>query len=72
VFGPGGLLLGHFSSHAVHRGSMDLLDFRPLVDHWDIEFDPRWTEKMGLYTIQEIKLPFAVSRACSISIIAKK
>ena len=33
VLGPGGWLLGHFSSCAVYLGSLDLLGFGPLVDH---------------------------------------
>jgi hypothetical protein len=33
VVGPGGWLLGHFSSCFVYRGSLVLLGFRPLVDH---------------------------------------
>ena len=33
VFGPGGLLLGHFPSCFVYRGLVDLLGFRSLVDH---------------------------------------
>jgi hypothetical protein len=33
VLGPGGWLLGHFSSCFVYRGSLGLLGFGPLVDH---------------------------------------
>jgi hypothetical protein len=33
VLGPGGRLLGHFSSCFVCRGSLGLLGFGPLVDH---------------------------------------
>ena len=33
VLRPGGLLLGHFSSCFVYRGSLGLLSFGSLVDH---------------------------------------
>ena len=39
-FGLGGWLLGHFSSCPVYRGSLMLLGFRPLVDHWGVGFGP--------------------------------
>uniref|UniRef100_A0A2N9GWN9 Uncharacterized protein n=1 Tax=Fagus sylvatica TaxID=28930 RepID=A0A2N9GWN9_FAGSY len=37
-FGLGGWLLGHFSSCPVYRGSLMLLGFGPLVDHWGVGF----------------------------------
>uniref|UniRef100_A0A2N9GIT2 Retrovirus-related Pol polyprotein from transposon TNT 1-94-like beta-barrel domain-containing protein n=1 Tax=Fagus sylvatica TaxID=28930 RepID=A0A2N9GIT2_FAGSY len=39
-FGLGGWLLGHFSSCLVCRGSLMLLGFGPLVDHWGAGFGP--------------------------------
>ena len=57
-FGLGEWLLGHFYSHFVYRGSLVLLGFGPLVDHWDVRFDPPWTEKNG--PLHRVRLPHMV------------
>uniref|UniRef100_A0A2N9FEY8 Uncharacterized protein n=1 Tax=Fagus sylvatica TaxID=28930 RepID=A0A2N9FEY8_FAGSY len=74
-FGLGGWLLGHFSSCLVYRGSLMLLGFGPLVDHWGVGFGPPvWELKNALMDLQSVRDDIEEATLCidtSISRVAE-
>jgi hypothetical protein len=44
----------HFFLYFCYRGPLGLMGFGPLANFWTFGFGLLWTEKMGLYNLQDV------------------